>query len=559
MIGEMLRLLVISTSVLVGVIAVAASIKPLSEGMLDPLSMLKFIACMAPTMLGFALPFSATFSSTLVINRMVNEREIVACRATGMSYLTIFLPVMAMGISLMFGMYYLNNWVIPRYYLVAERMLEQDMMRMIVSKVQQGTPLETRGFVLYADAADDSHEPPASDDPNFQPRKLVLLEGVAYGRVDTDDRLLTDGTAQRAEVVLFHDRKNRPFIRLRLFDFVMHDAESGEGSEAVISEFNVPPFPVVSVFRDRPRFLSWPELRRMREEPELFDKVYNRKQRLATVYAAQNALTTASERLTAGDIEHPGVFELQGPVKGERFLLSAPRSIRRQSRVALFGEQGRPIQLHAVNPQNLIQYRIEAERGTIEADIDPNNLDVTVQLELENVTTYDLRSDIANQRARRVDSKLRLTGVDVESLMALPLKELVDESTRDYGGRGKDVDDATGKLSVTRAADRLWDEVRDLFVRVTAKLHVRGASAFGCLLVTLLGAVLSLRMERSMPLVVFFWSFTLAAISLVVIHGGDHLAVSGKGMLLPGLAVIWAGDVLLLLIILAAYRKLARN
>ena len=125
---DLLKLLVISSLVLVLVISVAAAIKPLSGGLLGPGTMVKYVLYLAPTMLGFILPFSGAFASTLVFSRMANDNELLVCRAGGISYGMILLPVVFLGLVLTLTLFFLSNWVVPSFYRSAAFMLEKDIM-----------------------------------------------------------------------------------------------------------------------------------------------------------------------------------------------------------------------------------------------------------------------------------------------------------------------------------------------------------------------------------------------------------------------------------------------
>jgi hypothetical protein len=64
-------------------------------------------------------------------------------------------------------------------------------------------------------------------------------------------------------------------------------------------------------------------------------------------------------------------------------------------------------------------------------------------------------------------------------------------------------------------------------------------------LVLILGAVLSLRLEGRMPLVVYFWSFSLAAAAVMISRSGDNILSDPKYAQSVGALVIWSGNLLL--------------
>ena len=73
------------------------------------------------------------------------------------------------------------------------------------------------------------------------------------------------------------------------------------------------------------------------------------------------------------------------------------------------------------------------------------------------------------------------------------------------------------------------------------------------------GSVLAIHLKGQLPLTVFFWSFLLAIVSIIIIHTGQNLAITGRASVPGGLAVLWAGNAGMALAIIVVYRRLARN
>ena len=106
-----------------------------------------------------------------------------------------------------------------------------------------------------------------------------------------------------------------------------------------------------------------------------------------------------------------------------------------------------------------------------------------------------------------------------------------------------------------------WNEFQIiyLFRQVVAQLNERAALAVACLLMIVLGALLSMKLGGGMPLVIYFWSFLSAVVVVIVTHSGENIA-SHPGMSRTfGLSVIWLGDLLLLMAVGGTYWRLARN
>ena len=70
---ELLKVMLLTTSVIVVVIAFGATIKPLVQNQIDPLDVGKYAFFASVPMLQFALPFSAGFAATIVMQLWVYE------------------------------------------------------------------------------------------------------------------------------------------------------------------------------------------------------------------------------------------------------------------------------------------------------------------------------------------------------------------------------------------------------------------------------------------------------------------------------------------------------
>ena len=84
---EMIRVILITTGVLVTVIAFGAVIKPLAgESLLTAGQAVKYVFLAMVPMLQYALPFAAGFGSTLALHRFTSDNEILAMSVVGLSY-----------------------------------------------------------------------------------------------------------------------------------------------------------------------------------------------------------------------------------------------------------------------------------------------------------------------------------------------------------------------------------------------------------------------------------------------------------------------------------------
>ncbi len=545
---ELLKLMAISVAVLVAMISFAAAIKPMSDGLLSASAMLKFVGYSAPTMLGFALPFAGAFASTLVFTRMAADNEVVACSASGLSYTHILAPVAALGLVLTMGLFYLSNFVVPGFYRLASQTLENDMMTVLVTQLNQNRPFtEIDGYVLYADSAIQLAAPSAEqlDLPPGTPgpTKFIQLTGVAVGELDENDRVRADSTAKIANILLFQDNEGSR-VTLKLLEAMRYQPDVGELEYS--RSLPVGPIDLPSPFSDDPKFRSWPELRQLDREPERYDAVREAKTELAREVAAAELRTGIRESLKSNQ-GRDGVV-LAGSL--ENYLIHSPSVRTVNGTLLLESRPGRPVVIE-YPAEGPFQRRIEAGSGQIEIEPGKRELQPSASIELKQVRIFRLpgTEPMTERPAHTLPGLGWPTPLIDDAILGQPMSVLQQAAGVHYG-KSRNVDAAGKEL------DR---NILKLGRKIVSQLHERAASALTCLMLLVFGAVLAMHLKGHMPLVVFFWSFMLAIVSIIIINTGQNLAASTRVTVPAGLAVLWAGNAGMALAIFTVYRRLARN
>ncbi|MEX0654100.1 MAG: LptF/LptG family permease [Phycisphaeraceae bacterium] len=547
---ELLKLLVLTTIVLVTVISFAGAIKPLSEGLLGPASLARFIFFSAPTMLVFALPFAAAFASTLVFIRMAGDNEILACSASGLSYRSILLPPAILGLALTTSLFFMANYVIPYFYTQARQTIEQDIITLLVNDLNAGKSFDRLGdMVVYADHAAES-PPPHLPDATLQPSRLIELQGVAVAQLDAASRMRMDVTAERANILHFRDTE-RSWITIALRETRYYDPSRGTlGEDASV---NLGPLELPNPFDDKVKLFSLPQLRAIGQEPERYDDVRAWRDHLIGELSAEHL-----RQLVQGDLESDATGQtvvLAATGFGGHFALRAPQVHRTGSRIMLLAEGDDPVIVEFAPDYDRENRwrptrRYEAQQASLSVEQFSPDQDPNLRAELSTVKVFDVRlNGRATERSEMTLPRLLWPEpVLVENPRQIKLAPLLElaEAYRDAP-------------SVRDATDRLQKEVMELGHEITALVHDRAASAVACMMLTLLGAVLSIHLKGQMTLVVYFWSFLLAIVTILLIYAGENVATADRFPLYVGLALLWSGNVLLAVMIGWVYCRLARN
>lgn len=568
MLRELLKVLVLTTTVMVVVLSFVTAVGPLTDGVLGPAMFLRFVGYTMPTVLGFALPFAGAFAATVVFHGMTKDNEILACRAGGMSYGRIFAPVIGLGLVLMLVLLLLSNTVVPRFWQAATRTVEGDVLGVLVSRLNQNQPyiFKDNGLVLYADAAEQRTPPAQSGAEGLDADQYIVMQGVAIGQYDRETReVLNDTTASSASALLVRDAFGKSYITLRLENPVYYDAVSGELQN--IGRFGDAqtdqPILLPNPISDEATFFTLGELMALKQQPQGFDTVREAKFELASAVSRQQLLHQLEQGLS-GEDGGPGFVKLRSGLADNYFVLSAPSIELSEFGLMLRGTDTETVTIDRYDNAQLIGEpirRFESGEALLRVRTGRFDLEPEAELTMQNVSILSLNEQgQATNKASYVFPAMRM----LDQRITIDPTELSAEQLNEWSRSQTAAD--TQPIKDARAMLRF--RIVELRYLIDAEVYMRFATAIATPLLLVLGALLAVRLRDRLPLVVFFWSFVLAILTLVMINTGGSMAeqvnlkqvADGTGTdRTIGLGILWGGNLILLLVIGSLYLRLSRN
>ncbi len=551
--AELLRLVSLTAAVLVAVIAFAASVKPMTDGLLQAADLLKFVLYAIPPMLSYALPFAGGFAATLVYHRFATDHEAVAAHAGGISHRAVLMPAVGGGIAVCVVLGCLNEWVNPSLLRRLEHMVTRDVAAWIVQEINRGKAVEAGGMSILADSASlvDPGEGSGATD------LLILRKFIAIER-DKAGLPQTEVTSESGWIWLFPwegeaeqggrpQPQSRVVMRLANYIGVAGGQWRGRSDESIELAWAVP-----NAFRESPKFMRWGELRVLVDRPERITRVDIRRRELAMLAAEHlgmnHLLSTAGEsgRIELRDTEGRRIaIETAGMDNvGKGWLLRPGPSgkvlawlFRRSSEGSV---QPAPTELEATGAVLIPSMGDERFNRRYNFRVDFEDVAVTDSTSAGRVTT---------RRPAYAVTGLAPAADPSTELLSLAAPRLLERVRRDPG--------------LTQPDARLAEAVRDLATavrtvhrQVLAKRNERIAIPVSAVLMMLTGAVMALRLSRRTPLVVYLFSFLPAVVCVVTVSGGQQATVqSGPA----GLVLLWGGVVALAVYVLWNYRILSRH
>ena len=531
MLVELLRIIGLTTAVLVVVTAFGAVIKPLAGGVpLGPGQVMFYVALGTVPMLQYALPFAAGFGTTLVLHRMASDNEILAMSGAGLSYRTIFAPIIVLACVLAIGLIVLANTVIPRVNASMGRILAGDVVSLLEHSVRSGKPMSLGDMQIWAEGM---HVEPFGD---FEGSR-IQLNRVAAAQMDAGGVIRGDVSA-RGAVLELQERDGVLEVRMVMEDAVSWDSHGG-GLRGFPRIEPTRPILLPMPERTQTAAMTWWELLEIDRNPLRYPEISQTLQRIRE--AVQEAL---QHQAVKQHLQRSGGITLvSGDQTGQSWRIQAS-SIDKGA----FKGGSQPLRIERLRDGQVISVFTPASarlRMQASGAMDTSSLRSGV-LDMEDVQIQSVGPGIpANHRA----------GVSVANLLLPPqlaVPEAPDEGLLDEA-RAMSKND----VPIRRLLSTLEGQTARLHGQVESRLWRRGALGITAFLLPLLGALLALLLRSAQPLVVYMVGFLPGLLDLVLISGGAGTLRNGDYA--TGLIVLWSGSLMLIVGIVYAWLRVRRN
>ena len=519
---EAFKVFVLAAVALTLIMSLCSIVRPVQEYGVGPRQALHLIGYFLPIGLTFVLPVAALFATALIYGRLASDNELDACRASGISLLTLIYPGLALAIMVAIANLILSFYVVPAFVRRAERALKADAKQILFRNIQRKgyykLPPDER-YLIYADQA------------NLQDDTLL---GVVVIEVKGDEiKQIT--TAESAKVNFNpHERFNEVRVTAHNTYQVGPEDEGGVFFEwgSFTAEFG-------SLLGDSIKFNRIDEMKRIRADLTRFYPIA----KLARDIHAQ--FTT---ELLAQDIETKmadDANDFYTLYSGEKFVeLRATDVAPYEESVELSGKVV-VVESDAARRQPLCTLRCERAVLRIEGD----KLAPTLTMDIYNARVEEtgflrMRHIIRGLRRPQVVSEQFKTGNVLKDINPEVISSALKKS-------------ASPELRGLQ--NKLQRKIRETLARIEAEIHSRLVFGIGCVSMILIGIGLGIIKKGGHLLSAFGASCVPAAVLIVCIMMGKNITKSLGSQSIPGIALMWGGLVLLSLLAVVIYHRLLKN
>ena len=560
---EAFKVFVLAAVALTLILSLGSILRPIQEYGVGPQHVLYLMGYFLPITLTFILPMAALFAASLVYGRFASDNELDACRASGISLVTLVHPGLVLAIIVAIANLILSFHVMPVFIQRAEESLKADAKNIIFRNIQRSGyyKLPDGRYLVYADNADLQND-------TLSGVVVTELKGVEIKRIVT---------AENAKVQFNpHERFNE--VKITAHKTYQMDPDGDTASAEwlpITAEFG-------SLLGDDIKFKKIDEMKSIQAEPIRFYPI----EKMARSVYAQFITELLAEDITSKIEQPPSAQEKNAPAfaadsPSQKEQNENPANEKATVPIGTPEDGDRFYKLHS--GQKLVEFSagqctLKDEKKVLLSDnvvVIEYNAGSKVPLQ-ELVATKvllhiegdelapTLTMEIYNPTWRRADGAEGLSRLQIIRGLIIP-QHVIDKIETE------DVLKAISPASISSALqkkpspvlrelqNKLQRKIRRTFVEIKAEIHSRLVFGIGCVLLIMIGIGLGIIKKGGHLLSAFGVSSVPAAVLIVCIMMGKNITKNPGAQAVSGIILMWGSLVLLSALAVVVYHKLLKN
>ncbi len=525
---ELFKVFILAVVALTLILSLCSVLRPVQEYGVGPRQVVHLIGYFLPITLTFVLPMAALFAGALVYGRFASDNELDACKASGISLLTLIYPGLVLAIIVAIANLILSFHIMPAFVHRAEKSLKADAKQILFRNIKRRGyyRLPPDGeYLIYADQADQQSDTLSG---------VVVAEAKGYGV----KKIIT---AERAQMKFRQDER---FDELRQVQIIAHNTyQIGPEDEGGVSfEWGSFTAEFGSLLGDDIKFKKIVEMKRIQANLMQFYPIAKLARQtyaqFTTELLAQDIATTIAEDANS-------FYKLYS---GEKLVEFTAAHVTPDERKVHLDGGVVVIESDIDNKQRLCT--LSAARALLALEGD------------EFAPTFTM--DIYNPTLKRADGSEDLKMRHIIRGLIPP------QPVRDKFKTGNILDDISPQAislalqkepgSVLLALqNKLQRSIQTTLADIEAEIHSRLVFGIGCVSMILIGIGLGI-IQKGGHLLSAFGASCVPAVGLIVcIMSGKHITENLGSQSVSGIALMWAGLAFLSLLTIVIFYRLMKN
>ena len=568
---DLFKVFMLANGALAGILSFGGLLRPLTEQGLEAWQVGLLLSYFTPAMTAYSLPVAVLFATTVVYGRLSADNEIVACRASGLSHLSLALPAAILGLRVALISALLLLFIVPRYTLKIEQVIYSNFAKIIANDIERKHQIKLPGsqFTVFARSA---YVPPQQD-PTSAEQQVVLVNPVivSFSNPFPNDpdrakaRLQVPKdihTAKEATIFLSQTPGAEKFqLKVLLSDGTRFPRALGGAQIGGVESAEAGPFDVSSPISEDTKFMDIRDLRRLYDDRSKSPKI---------------------QGLLAGFIEYDQQFMYLHAVRDD---LNQPDG---KVVIQVAGGKDRvTIERPADGPQTVEKGGDVVVLSSADPAAQARRVRMTVERTGQTPTVYEARDLVLNARPvnanKRLDVSVEMKDVELRTAdgsvtprkavsysfavpMTAAIRKVASRRFSEYSVDPNLPREQLAAMELTTPQRKLVRALTQLYNEIVGEQNSRIAFAISCLILTFVGCALGMMFRSGNFLSAFAISFIPALIAITLIVAGQRVAGTipmlypkGENPLQLGLSLIWAGNAANFLVAVGLWWRLQRQ
>ena len=519
---EQLRVFALTVIALSMMLSMGLMLRPIQDYGVAPSQTIRLLGYFLPITLVFVLPMSALFAATSIYGRFAFENELDACRASGISLMTVIFPGLFLSLLVSIATLLLSFYVAPSFVHRAERAVKANAKQILFRNLERKGYYDIEGrWIVYADRAE-----PAND----------MIYGVIIVELNRD-RVRKFITAESARIQIDSKSQfNEITVVASQTRQIDENAQFDSGRLSFTGRF--PP-----LLADNVKFQTIDQIKRIRNNPLEFYPTRALALRVRTQLAGELLGAAILQKMDKPE----EYFELVGE---DRIVLLSVKTVTPDIKDLgkLFFEG--PLRLLELDPdRQTLSCQWDCQTGYLY--FDSESINASIDLVLDS-PAWDRGGGVKGIAGKHVIKNLRLPDPIQSQITEDRLLTQIDQ-----------IPTLLTKPKPTRQLLQMRNQLRIFIARtsneIRSEVHSKLVLGLGCTTLILTGVALGIRFRGGHLLSAFGASSIPAAALIVCILAGKDMAKNPAASVETGLLIMWCGLAALTVLALVLYRKLTRT
>ncbi len=546
---ELLRMFMLTSSVLTTILAFGGTFRSLTKQGLTLLQLLHVLTDLMPAMLAYSIPLAALFAAVIVYWRLATDNELTGARASGVSYVSLVMPAVVLGLTVGLVDMAFVGYVVPRFLQKTSQVVQMDAASMLLHKVDQRQPFNLQNrLVIYANRAYRVPTPQNQQPPPGVTRKIIQLRGLAAMPLQ-NGQPSSIIIARAANVIIDTNRAlNEVSVGVQLANGTAFNPNSLQQIRGTVRYLppDGKPEPIGSLLDSKPKFLDLFRLAKLDRNPLLLPRIAKNFSTLLGELQVQSISKWYLRQFQPGKpvrlTRRHGVAIVQSPAATltgmhNNLLLTAARGIPVEVQIM---HHGRVTQIYLANQGALLLSRQELNQESTG----------TPATKVTYVAALKLTGDVREKNIG-LDSRFH---AGPPLIVISSIHPVVPDT-------GIPAIPSAHKASpiVAQLITTIHNQENRLRRQILSEFQSRASFAFSCIVLVILGTALGIILQGRNPLAVFVIGVVPAMVLVLLINTGREMIARTPNSDIPGTVVIWAGNAIILILNVVIYSRLLKR